>query len=206
MTTASAPEVTEDDLIAGLVAGDSRIYQLAMHRYGGAMLASARAISASHAEDAVQEAWLACMQAIDGFQRRSTLKTWLIGITINRALVHLRKTHRTVSLEGLDDSHDPYGQFFDHAGHWLKPVANWSDDSPEKLLEAHAMRECIDHHLADLPAGQSLALVLTDFQALDVEDVCARLNVTPNHYRVLLHRARMSLFRMLSHFEATGDC
>jgi RNA polymerase sigma-70 factor (ECF subfamily) len=68
------------------------------------------------------------------------------------------------------------------------------------------MKDCIEHHMADLPHAQRVVLQLTDFQAVDVGAVCELLTITQNHYRVLLYRARLSLFRMLDHFERTGDC
>lgn len=196
----------EEALIAGLEAGDNRAFRLAIRCYGGAMLAAAKTVSAMHAEDAVQEAWIASMQAIKSFERRSSLKTWLISIAINQAYGYLRKNKMTVSLDGMDAGSDPSSLLFNAQGSWQSPVERWTDDTPEKLLEARVMRGCIDHHLASLPAGQRMALVLTDFNSLSIEAVCRQLDVKPNNYRVLLHRARLSLFKMLSHYESTGDC
>lgn len=205
--TAEEPEVVDvDALISGLEAGDNRAFRLAIRLYGGAMLAAARSVSSIYAEDAVQEAWLASVHAIKTFERRSSLKTWLVSIAIKQTYSYLRKNKKTVSLDGLGESADPFSLLFNAHGGWQSPVAHWTDDTPDKLLEAKVMRECIDHHLASLPAGQRMALVLTDFNALSVEDVCQQLDVKHNNYRVLLHRARLSLFKMLDHYESTGDC
>ena len=204
--TSGADSVSEDDLIAALKAGDSAAYKLAAQRYSGAMLFAAKAASLLHAEDAVQDAWIATIDGIKKFEHRSSLKTWLIKVTVNQAYGHLRKNHRYVSLDGLQPDADPYSKLFSPQGRWLAPVSQWSDDTPEKLLEARVMGDCIDHHLASLPQGQRMALVLTDFNAMTVEAICEELDINPGHYRVLLHRARTSLFSMLSHYESTGDC
>lgn len=182
----------------------NRGLQLAMQRYGGAMLSTARAISPNHADDAVQEAWISVNRAIAGFEARASLKTWLLRITMNCAYNQLRKQKNHVSLDELGDA--TRVELFNSDGHWQVPVSPWTDDSPEKLLEARAMNECIEHHLADLPQGQRVALQLTDFQAVDIAAICELIGVTQNHYRVLLYRARLSLFKMLDHFERTGDC
>lgn len=180
----------------------NRGLQLAMQQYGGAMLATARAITANHADDAVQEAWISVHRAIGGFEARASLKTWLLRITMNCAYNQLRKHKQHISL----DDHDNHADLFASDGHWQIPIKAWTDDSPEKLLEARAMNECIEHHMADLPDGQRVTLQLTDFQSVSVDSICELLGITPNHYRVLLYRARLSLFKMLDHFQRTGDC
>ncbi|MEO6698757.1 MAG: sigma-70 family RNA polymerase sigma factor [Paraperlucidibaca sp.] len=185
-------------------AKSNRGFQLAMQLYGGAMLSTARAITPNHADDAVQDAWISVNRAIANFEARASLKTWLLRITMNCAYNQLRKHKQHISLDELGDSTS--SELFNSDGHWQVPVSPWTDDSPEKLLEARAMKDCIEHHMADLPQAQRVALQLTDFQAMDVSAVCELLTITQNHYRVLLYRARLSLFRMLDHFEQTGDC
>ena len=177
---------------------------LAMQKFGGAMLSTARAITLNHADDAVQEAWISANRSISSFEARASLKTWLLRITMNCAYNQLRKQKNHQSLDELGDATS--AELFNSDGHWQVPVSPWTDDSPEKLLEARAMNECIEHHLAGLSLGQRVTLQLTDFQAVTVDVICEQLSITQNHYRVLLYRARLSLFKMLDHFERTGDC
>lgn len=196
----------EQALVLALKAKKNLAFQIAMQRYGGAMLAAAKQISPRHAEDAVQEAWLAICDAIHRFEGRSSLKTWLIRITMHSTYNLLRKEKPTVSIEpSLADS-GATPQMFDEHGHWKAPVAMWGDDSPDKLLEAHAMKSCMDKLLATLPVPQRVALMMTDFQPHTPVLVCETLEISINHYRVLLHRARSQLYSMLSHYELTGDC
>lgn len=182
----------------------NRGLQLAMQLYGGAMLSAARTITLNNADDAVQDAWISVNRSINSFESRASLKTWLLRITINCSYNQLRKYKQHISLD--DVGNDAGSELFNSKGHWQVSLSPWTDDSPEKLLEARAMNECIEHHMADLPHAQRVALQLTDFQAVGVEAICELLTITQNHYRVLLYRARLSLFKMLDHFERTGDC
>ncbi|MEL0027435.1 MAG: sigma-70 family RNA polymerase sigma factor [Perlucidibaca sp.] len=197
---------SETALLAALCAGDRDAYREAMRRHGGAMLAAARSIAPRHAEDAVQEAWLSACTAIKRFEGRSGLRTWLVRITINQAYNHLRRQQREVSLEGLEQRHDPLAGAFTADGAWLAPFQHWTDDSPDALLQAHVLQECLDHHLADLPEGQRMALTLKDIEGLSPQEICNTLAITPSNFRVLLHRARMRVFTMVSHYEETGEC
>ena len=48
-------------------------------------VASAFTPSRSVAEEAVQDAWIGVIRGIDRFEGRSSLKTWIFRILVNRA-------------------------------------------------------------------------------------------------------------------------
>ncbi|MFX9893341.1 hypothetical protein ABTP50_21345, partial [Acinetobacter baumannii] len=82
----------------------------------------------------------------------------------NASYNHLRAHRREVSLEGLGSEHDPLANAFvsgkPFGMHWTVQFQRWTDDSPQALLEAHVLQECLEHHMADLPEGQRMALTL----------------------------------------------
>lgn len=197
---------SEPDLLIALRAADRAAYREAMRRYGGAMLASARGICPGHAEDAVQEAWLSALGALDKFEGRASLKTWLVRITMNKAYNHIRKTQREVSLDGLESHQDPLANAFNESGHWRFTYQRWNDDTPDALLQAHVLKECLDRHLDNLPSGQRMAITLNDIEGLSPQEICNTLSITPSNFRVLLHRARIRIFGMVSKYEETGEC
>ncbi len=96
--------------------------------------------------------------------------------------------------------------WFDPAGSWSEPPLAWDAASPEALLAAEALQECIDKHLLEMPDNQRSVLVLRDMQAMPFTEICNELNLTASNVRVLLHRARMRLMEMVNQFEETGTC
>lgn len=69
-----------------LLRGEQAAYRDLVATHQGAMLAVAYAIvGRGHADDVVQEAWLAIVRGIGYFQWRSSLKTWMLTITSNTA-------------------------------------------------------------------------------------------------------------------------
>ncbi|MDX2424718.1 MAG: sigma-70 family RNA polymerase sigma factor, partial [Cycloclasticus sp.] len=62
------------------------------------------------AEDAVQEAFVAAFRNYDKFEKRSSLKTWLHRITVNAALMKLRKIKR-LNEQTIDDLLPEFDQY-----------------------------------------------------------------------------------------------
>ncbi len=76
----------------GLRTGDEQAFVLLVARHHAAMLRLARTFvsSTAVAEEVVQDTWLAVVRGIDGFAERSSFKTWLFTILVNRREEHRR--------------------------------------------------------------------------------------------------------------------
>src|SRR5215470_2211665 len=74
-------------VVDALRRGDEEAFMTLVRRYGAQMLRVARMYVASDAaaEDVVQETWLAVLNGIERFEGRSSLRTWLFRILVNRA-------------------------------------------------------------------------------------------------------------------------
>jgi RNA polymerase sigma-70 factor, ECF subfamily len=195
-------------LLTRLLAGEQRAFRELVVTYQGGMRAVAYAIVGSrHADEVVQDAWLAVVRHLHGFQGRSSLKTWLFTITANTAKARLKQNRREVLLDDLPSPHGSVGdERFSADGHWLLAPQAWHEDSPEALLNASELRECLDKTLASLSELQNSVLLLRERQGLELDDICNLLDISLSNVRVLLHRARLKVFATLEHFEETGQC
>ncbi len=202
-------EAAADSALLGrLLAGEQRAFAELIATYQGAMRAVAFAIVGSRgADEVVQDAWLAVVRSLDGFQGRSSLKTWLLTITANAAKTRLKQNRREVLLDDLPAPHGSIGEErFSDNGHWLQAPHAWHQDSPEALLAEDELRECLDKTLASLSELQGSVLLLRERQGLEMEEICNLLDISLSNVRVLLHRARLKVFATLEHFEETGQC
>ncbi|SDG68244.1 RNA polymerase sigma-70 factor, ECF subfamily [Pseudomonas benzenivorans] len=195
-------------LLSRLLAGEQQAFRELVGTYQGAMRAVAFAIVGSrHADEVVQDAWLAVVRSLDGFQGRSSLKTWLLTITANTAKTRLKHNRREVLLDDLPGPHGSVGdERFAADGHWLLAPHAWHQDSPEALLTASELRECLEKTLGSLSELQGSVLQLRERQGLELEEICNLLDISLSNVRVLLHRARLKVFATLEHFEETGQC
>lgn len=200
----------DNSLIDQLIAGDERAFCVLINRHHGLLLTIARAIIGdTFAEDVVQDAWLAVHKHICNFERRSSLKTWIITIVSNEAKSRLRREARLVSLEQLDgETPGSYldGNNFKGDGHWKNPIPHWDNESPEALLEEKQLQACIAKTLSLLPPTQKAAFVLRDLEQQSFEDICNILHISASNVRVLVHRARLALMQVIDRYQETGTC
>ncbi|WP_409279245.1 RNA polymerase sigma factor [Pseudomonas defluvii] len=198
----------ETEFLERLLAGEQQAFKELVDTYQSAMRAVAYAIVGNRqADEAVQDAWLAVVRSLPGFQRRSSLKTWLLTITANAAKNRYRQNRREVLLDDLPSPHGSIGDDrFATDGHWRVAPFAWHEDTPEALLSEDELRQCLEHTLLSLPQLQSSVLILRERQGLALEEICNLLEISLSNVRVLLHRARLKVFATLEHFEETGQC
>jgi len=198
----------DSQLLERLLAGEQRAYKELVSTYQSAMRAVAYAIVGSRqADEAVQDAWLAVVRNLAGFQGRSSLKTWLLTITANAAKNRYKQNRREVLLDDLPSPHGTIGdERFAADGHWALAPHAWHEDTPEALLSEDELRQCLEHTLLSLSELQSSVLLLRERQGLELEDICNLLGISLSNVRVLLHRARLKVFATVEHFEETGEC
>src|SRR4051794_36195352 len=97
------------DLLQRLRAGDERAFGEIVRAWSPVMLRVAGSFVTTHAsaEECVQEAWLAVIRGLDGFEGRSRLRTWVVGIVVNIARRRAQRDGRSVPWVGPDDESGP---------------------------------------------------------------------------------------------------
>jgi len=172
-------------------------------RHQTAMLRVARFYvpSAATAEDVVQETWMAVLRGIDSFAGRSSIKTWMFHILINRAKTAGQREGRTilfaemagmelsqrepsVSAERFLESSHPSAPH-----HWKVPPLPFGA-AADSHLAANEGARLVYAAINELPAAQRLVISLRDVESWDAREVCNVLGLTETNQRVLLHRAR----------------
>ncbi len=197
----------DEQLIADLQAGRVGAVDEVVRLHHGFLLAMVRPlVGDDQAQDAVQNTWVNALAAINSFEGRSSLRTWLARIALNEARSVKRKLWRETSLEGLADSGSPISEWFTPRGGWSVPPALWHHDTPDALLTEAELHECIKKHLHKLPEAQRGVVLFRELGGLEFEEIASELGLSEGNVRVLLHRARQRMHAMLNHFEEEGTC
>lgn len=187
---------TDAELLGRLRAGDERAFVTLVRRHHAAMLrlAACYVPSAAVAEEVVQDTWLGMLRGIAGFEGRSSFRTWLFRILVNRARTAGARERRSVAIGDAGPVVD--GSRFDGTGHWAVPPERWVDEADDRVDAAKLagrLRSAID----ELPPRQREVVTLRDVEGLSSEEVCSVLDISESNQRVLLHRGRSRLRQAL---------
>lgn len=206
------PALPDDQtLVRALQRGDEDAFVALVTAYHGLLvrLALLYVPTRAAADDVVQETWLGVLRGLERFEARSSLKTWICRILVNRARTRAVRDGRLVpfsSFWGPEDEADEPAVAADRfiadgrlAGHWASPPTTW-DELPEERLLAGETRARIREAIAALPANQRTVITLRDVEGWSAPDVCAALDISEANQRVLLHRARSKVRQALERY------
>lgn len=126
-------------------------------------------------EDILQEVFIACYQNLHKFRKKSSYKTWLIRITINKCKDHNKRW----SVRNLfyKASIDPQGNFH---------------SAEESLLTKENADETMSR-LSQLSSKYKEVLILYYYQELTMEEIGKVLSISRNTVKSRLLRAKKKL-------------
>jgi RNA polymerase sigma-70 factor, ECF subfamily len=189
--------VTDDlELLVRLRDGDELAFVELVRRHQSSMLRLARSYvpNAAVAEEVAQETWVVALRGISGFEGRSSVKTWLYRILINRARSVGAREQRLVPVGAPETAVD--ASRFGLDGSWASPPEHWIDDLADRL-QAEKLSGSIRAALDDLPDLQRDVVTLRDLEGMTSSEVCDLLGISNGNQRILLHRGRGRLRRAL---------
>jgi RNA polymerase sigma-70 factor (ECF subfamily) len=155
---------------AGDVRAFERLYREHVGRVYGLCLRMTR--DPAMAEDCTQETFINAWKALERFETRSSLATWLHRIAVNVALAKRRKSSAVVQ-SSTDDEDEPI-------------EADWTLETP---LEVNEIEAAIER----LPEGARDVLVLHAIYGYSHVEAAEMLGVAEGTCKAQLHRARSLL-------------
>jgi len=184
------------ELLQRLRASDEQAFVILVRRYHDPMLRLACGFVPSRAvaEEVVQDTWMGVLRGISGFEGRSSLRTWLFRILVNRARTAGERERRSVAIGDAGPAVDQ--SRFDDAGSWAAPPEQWIEDTDDRL-RAGKLAGRIRSAIEELPARQREVVTLRDVEGLSSHEVCHVLEITDGNQRVLLHRGRSRVRQVL---------
>ena len=186
-------EPTEAELIQRARQGDKEAFYNLVRPCERAVYTAAISIlkNPEDAEEVAQEAVLKTLSHLADFRGEAKFSTWLIQITINEALLKLRKDRRHL-YESVDEPRtDEDGEFFP------KDFADWHE-VPSETLQRMELREALKRAIASLSLKYREVLILRDVQQLRIEEVSRILGITAGSVKTRLLRARLQMREALA--------
>ncbi len=126
-------------------------------------------------DDVMQELLLAIHRALPGFERRSSVKSWVYGICIRVCSNHRRRAYRRRE-RPLDEADEPAAQ----------------QTQERSLLASEALRQ-LDAALERLPDPQRQVFVLFEIEQLSMQEIAEALRCSKFTLYARLYAARRAV-------------
>jgi RNA polymerase sigma-70 factor (ECF subfamily) len=172
----------DDELVAAAQAGDRKALEALLRAHHDRMFAVCRRMTGNDADaaDATQDALLAVVRGLAGFDGRSRFGTWCYRIAVNASLDELRRRRRRPE-PGLDEV-----------------LTATPASRSESLADVSDRRLDVDAALARLPGDFRAAVVLRDLCGLDYAEIASILDIPLGTVRSRIARGRAALVPLLS--------
>ena len=174
---ASARELSDEDVVARIRAGDKALFELLMRRHNQRLYRVARSIlrDDAEAEDVLQDAYVRAFAHLDQFAGRSRFATWLTRIAVHEALHRCRRRRRFAD--------------FDAVAEILESPA----PGPEASTFHGELRQVLEASIDHIPEHFRAVFVLREIEGLTTEETAACLSIPQETVKTRLHRARQQL-------------
>jgi RNA polymerase sigma-70 factor, ECF subfamily len=181
------------ELMRRIQAGDAAAFgELITHHERVLRIHLERYVSATDAEDLLQEVWLLAWQRAGQWDGRGRLLGWLLAIATNTALNHLRRKREIVSLAQaeLEDNAETPASISEAQLPGIEEQVLWREE-----LQRIRMA------MAALPENKQEALRLVRIEGRSLQEAADSLGIPIGTLKSRLHHARKLLMEQLEEAE-----
>jgi RNA polymerase sigma-70 factor, ECF subfamily len=183
------PAATDEVLVAAAKLGDHPAFAELWMRHSNTAFKMAYRIMGNRddAEDVTQDAWMKAYVHLNSFRGRSKFSTWLTRITINSALMTLRRkrAHPETSMEVIDD------ESWRHCD-----IADQTKDVEEFYAKRERV-ECLRREIDHLQPALRNVIVIHQLDDRSVKEIAELAGISVAATKSRLLRARTILRRAL---------
>lgn len=198
-STGALTEWYEQDVVARAKSRSETAFDELVKHYERRVFRLAQNITRNHedAEEVVQNAFLKAFQNLVGFRGDSRFYTWLVRITVNEALMKIRRSraHKEVSIDEtkkMDDSCLPL------------EIEDWGPN-PERRYSQQELQRILAATINELEPGYRTVFQLRDVEGFSTEETAQVLALSPSAVKTRLRRARITLRESLDkYFRSTS--
>jgi len=184
----------ETGLVDAARGGDAGSFETLVNRYERKIFRLAKNITQNDAdaEEVMQDAFLKAYEHLKDFQGNSRFYTWLVRITINQALMKLRKRRPNhVSLDEPIESEDDL---------LPREVEDWRP-TPERQYSQDELARILNEAIEELHTPLRVVFQLRDVEKMSTEETAKLLSLSIPAVKSRLLRARLQMRQKLNpHF------
>jgi len=184
-------DMSDDELVEGIQAENPLAFEELVNRYSMRVFTLANRVTKhkEDAEDVMQEVFVSVMRKITAFRGQSSFSSWIYRVTLNCALMRLRKRRQDKSISMEDMMSQVLA---------VPNRVNTFNSEGESYRRRSELSEALTAAIEELPKDYRPVFILRDVDGFSSLEVSEMLGISVPAVKSRLHRARISLQRHLS--------
>lgn len=181
---------SEEEIIQKILDGEMALFEILIRRYNAILYKIARSYNFNHdeAQDLLQETHIAAYQNLKKFESRSSYKTWIAKIIVNKCLYKLSygSSKYEVSHQIADEN--------------SQPMFSSKKQSTEANVLNRELSNILEKSLEKIPVHYRTVFILREVEGLSVAETAEMMNLTAVNVKVRLNRAKTLLQKELEKY------
>jgi RNA polymerase sigma-70 factor (ECF subfamily) len=175
-------------IIERIIGGEMVLFEILIRRHNAVLYKIARSFGFNHqdAEDLMQETHVAAYLQLKKFEKRSSYRTWLSRIMVNKCLYKMKI--------GYFKNERPSSTSIDEES---KPLLTTETPLTTDEISKKELSRIIEYALERIPVMYRTVFMLREVEGFNVSETSELLNITPVNVKVRLSRARALLQKEL---------
>ncbi len=181
-------ELTDAEIIAAVLQGDTARFELLVTKYQSRIFATARRYARrdSEVEDIVQEVFIKAFQKLGSYRAEAPFEHWLMRLAVRTCYDFLRVHQR--------NREHTFTEITDQESDWLERFVAEPKDGSEA---ANAARALVERVLEQLPPPARLIITLLEIEERSVKEIAQLTGWSVPLVKVRAFRARAAMKKCL---------
>lgn len=181
---------SEEEIIQKILDGEPALFEILIRRYNPILYKIARSYDFNHDEsqDLLQDAHIAAYLSLKKFEMRSSYKTWIAKIMVNKCLYKLSygSNKYEITHQIVDEN--------------SQPMFSSKKQTTEASVLNRELSNILEKSLEKIPVHYRTVFILREVEGLSVAETAEMMNLTPVNVKVRLNRAKTLLQKELEKY------
>jgi len=184
-------------VIEKILKGQVSLFEVLIRRYNSVLYRIARSYGFNHqdAEDLMQDTHVSAYISLQKFEGRSSYKTWISRIMVNKCLYKLKYGYfkNEISSEIVTEpNHQPMH-------------VSTKENQTENMLLNRELTTILEKSLQSIPVMYRAVFVLREVEGFSVAETAELLEISPVNVKVRLNRAKNLLQKQVEQFYSHSE-
>jgi RNA polymerase sigma factor (sigma-70 family) len=183
---------SDQSVINKILEGEISFFEILIRRYNSVLYKIAGSYGFNHqdAEDLMQDTHVSAYTSLQKFEGRSSYKTWISKIMVNKCLYKLKYGYFKNEVPSETVVEPNYQNMY----------VSTKENQTENVLLNHELASVLEKSLQSIPVMYRTVFLLREVEGFSVAETAELLEITPVNVKVRLNRAKTLLQKQVEQF------